>query len=119
MKQKVFYLFALLLMAATSAWAQGSAVTLAGGTDDAANWTITPNADVAAGSQVAVSYGGSLKVSSLTAVDLYRQRAQQRLVRQRYGRLVWLGRRFAARLGRYRWHRWQRSPEDHHYDKQR
>ena len=71
MKQKVFYLFALLLMAATSAWAQGSAVTLAGGTDDAANWTITPNADVAAGSQVAVSYGGSLKVSSLTAVETY------------------------------------------------
>ncbi len=71
MKQKVFYLFALLLMAATSAWAQGSAVTLAGGTDDAANWTITPNADVAAGSQVAVSYGGSLTVNSLTATETH------------------------------------------------
>ena len=71
MKQKVFSILVLLLTTVMSVWAQGSAVTLADGTADAANWTITPGADVAAGSQVTVSYGGSLKVNSLTATEAY------------------------------------------------
>ena len=71
MKQKVFSILVLLLTTVMSVWAQGSAVTLANGTADAANWTITPGVNVAAGSQVTVNYGGSLKVNSLTAVETY------------------------------------------------
>lgn len=71
MKQKVFSILVLLLTTVMSVWAQGSAVTLADGTADAANWTITPGVNVAAGSQVTVNYGGSLKVNSLTAVETY------------------------------------------------
>ena len=71
MKQKVFSILVLLLTTVMSVWAQGSAVTLADGTADAANWTITPGVNVAAGSQVTVNYGGSLKVNSLTAAETY------------------------------------------------
>ncbi len=71
MKQKVFSILVLLLTTVMSVWAQGSAVTLANGTADAANWTITPGVNVAAGSQVTVNYGGTLKVNSLTAVETY------------------------------------------------
>lgn len=71
MKQKLFSILVLLLTTVMSVWAQGSAVTLADGTADAANWTITPGVNVAAGSQVTVNYGGSLKVNSLTAAETY------------------------------------------------
>lgn len=71
MKQKVYSILVLLLTTVMSVWAQGSAVTLADGTADAANWTITPGVNVAAGSQVTANYGGSLKVNSLTAVETY------------------------------------------------
>ena len=71
MKQKVFSILVLLFTTVMSVWAQGSAVTLADGTADAANWTITPGVNVAAGSQVTVNYGGNLKVNSLTAVETY------------------------------------------------
>jgi len=71
MKRKLFSILVLLLTTVMSVWAQGSAVTLADGTADAANWTITPGVNVAAGSQVTVNYGGSLKVNSLTAVETY------------------------------------------------
>lgn len=71
MKQKVFSILVLLLTTVMSVWAQGSAVTLADGTADAANWIITPGVNVAAGSQVTVNYGGNLKVNSLTAVETY------------------------------------------------
>ncbi len=38
MKQKLFSIIALLLMAVSGAWAQGYTVTLKGGTEDATSW---------------------------------------------------------------------------------
>jgi len=61
MKKKVFSMIALLLMAATGAMAQTYSVTLKEGTEDAANWTITPN-PAAEGAEVTITYTGTKKV---------------------------------------------------------
>ena len=69
MKQKrLLSMFALLLMAATGAWAQAQTykVTLQEGTEDATNWTVP--AEAAAGSPVTATYNGSKKVKSVKAV---------------------------------------------------
>ena len=71
MRQKVLLILALLLMEVTGAWAQTGSVTLASGTEDAANWTIAPNDGVTTGSQVSIAYNGNLKVNSLTAAETY------------------------------------------------
>ena len=78
MKQKLFSILALLLMAATGAWAQGYTVTLKDGTEDADKWTIsdgTKSADGATGltglsgtETVTVKYTGTKRVKSVTAV---------------------------------------------------
>ena len=65
MRQKVLLILALLFMAVTGAWAQTGSVTLASGTEDAANWTIAPN------DGVSIAYNGNLKVNSLTAAETY------------------------------------------------
>jgi len=67
MKQKVLSILALLLMAATGAWAQGYTVTLKDGTEDAENWTISPSS-AAEGQTVTITYSGSKRVKSVTAV---------------------------------------------------
>ena len=70
MKQKFLPIIALLLMAATGAWAQEPAtykITVAEGTEDAGNWTISP-AEAAAGSPVTATYSGEKKVKSVKAV---------------------------------------------------
>ena len=73
MKQKVFSILALLLMAATGAWAQEPAttykVTLQEGTEDADNWTISPT-EAAEGATVTVTYSGEKKVKSVKAVKV-------------------------------------------------
>lgn len=70
MKQKLFSILALLLMAATGAWAQEPAttykVTLQEGTEDAENWTVP--AEAAEGSPVTATYKGEKKVKSVKAV---------------------------------------------------
>ena len=71
MKQKLFSILALLLMAATGAWAQEPAttykVTLQEGTEDADNWDISP-AEAAEGAAVTATYSGEKKVKSVKAV---------------------------------------------------
>ncbi len=68
MKQKLFSMLALLLMAATGAWAQGYTVTLKDGTEDADNWTIEPKEGLSENDQVTITYTGSKRVKSVTAV---------------------------------------------------
>jgi hypothetical protein len=76
-------MLALLLMAATGAWAQEPATTytvkMKAGTEDAANWTIASGENSATGDAadgltglskkdaVTLTYGGRLKVKSVTA----------------------------------------------------
>ena len=62
MRQKLFPIFALLLMAATGAVAQTYNVTVKSGTVDAANWTATPN-PAAEGENVTIKYDGNRKVT--------------------------------------------------------
>ena len=69
-KTSLFSIFALLLMAATGAWAQEPAtykITVAEGTDDADKWTISP-AEAAEGATVTATYSGEKKVKSVKAV---------------------------------------------------
>ncbi len=69
MKQKLFSMFALLLMAATGAMAQGYTVTLKGGTEDADKWTISPKSEgLSENEVVTVTYNGEKKVKSVKAV---------------------------------------------------
>ena len=51
MKQKVFSILALLLMAASGAMAQTYSVTLKSGTEDAENWTISDGTKTAKGNE--------------------------------------------------------------------
>ena len=71
MKQKRLLSMLVLLAAVVSgAWAQEPAtykITLAGGTEDADKWTISPN-PAAAGSPVTATYNGTKKVKSVKAV---------------------------------------------------
>ena len=71
MKQKLLFLFVLLMTAATNTWAQEPAkykVTLQEGTEDATNWTVP--AEAAAGSPVTATYNGTKKVKSVKAVKV-------------------------------------------------
>ena len=78
MKQKLFSILALLLMAATGAWAQTYTVTLKEGTEDADKWTISDGTKSAngatgftglnGGETVTATYNGTKKVKSVTAV---------------------------------------------------
>ena len=66
--KKIFSIFALLLMAVTGAMAQTTYnVTLADGTEDAANWSITPTS-AAEDETVTIKYSGTKRVKSITAV---------------------------------------------------
>ena len=67
MKTRILSIVALLLMAVTGATAQTYSVTLADGTEDAANWTISP-ASAAEGETVTIKYTGAKKVKSIKAV---------------------------------------------------
>ena len=80
MKQKLFSMLALLLMAATGAWAQSYTVTLKSGTEDAENWTISAGTDKSAdgttglsglsgdGTEtVTITYNGSKRIKNITA----------------------------------------------------
>jgi hypothetical protein len=85
-KQKqLLFLLALLITAATGAWAQESetyAVKMKAGTEDAKNWTITSGQKSATGDNaegltglsendpVTLNYSGRLKVKSVTAVQV-------------------------------------------------
>ena len=65
--KKIFSIFALLLMAVTGAMAQTTYnVTLADGTEDAANWSITPTS-AAEDETVTIQYSGTKRVKSITA----------------------------------------------------
>ncbi len=69
-KTRLFSILALLLMAATGAWAQKPAtykITVAEGTEDADKWTISP-AEAAEGATVTATYSGEKKVKSVKAV---------------------------------------------------
>ena len=69
MKQKFLPIIALLLMAATGAWAQGYTVTLKDGTEDADKWTISPKSEgLSENDQVTITYTGEKKVKSVKAV---------------------------------------------------
>lgn len=70
MKQKFLPIIALLLMAATGAWAQGYTVTLKDGTEDADNWTIEPKEGLTGNGTetVTITYNGTKRVKSVTAV---------------------------------------------------
>ena len=68
-KTRLFSILALLLVAATGAWAQGYTVTLKDGTEDAANWTITPKEGLSEGDQVTIQYNGRLKVKGVKATS--------------------------------------------------
>ena len=70
-RTKSLLLLTLLCAVVQGAWAQTGNVTMAAGTEDAANWAITPNTDVAAGNEVTVSYNGNLNVTSLTGMETY------------------------------------------------
>ena len=68
MKTKALSILALLLMAATGAWAQTTyTVTVKEGTEEADKWTISPN-PAAEGAEVTITYSGSKRVKSVTAV---------------------------------------------------
>ena len=65
--KKIFSILALLLMTAVGATAQTTyTVTVKGGTEDAANWSATPN-PAREGQGVTVKYNGTKKVKSVTA----------------------------------------------------
>ncbi len=70
MKQKLFSILALLLMAATGAVAQTTyTVTLKDGTEDAGNWTISPKSEgLSENDQVTITYNGTKRVKNVTAV---------------------------------------------------
>jgi len=77
MKQKFLPIIALLLMAATGAWAQTYTVTLKEGTEDAENWKAKvgngelqalPLTGLNGGETVTATYNGSRKVKSVKAV---------------------------------------------------
>ena len=59
MKQKLFSILALLLMAATGAWAQTYTVTLKEGTEDADKWTISDGTKSANGTSWTANNGTS------------------------------------------------------------
>lgn len=68
-KTRLFSMLALLLMAATGAWAQEPAtykITVAEGTEDAGNWNVPTEA--AEGATVTATYSGEKKVKSVKAV---------------------------------------------------
>ena len=65
--KKIFSMIALLLMAVTGAMAQTYNVTVKDGTEDAANWSATPN-PATEGQTVTIKYNGTKKVKSVTAV---------------------------------------------------
>ena len=70
MKKRLLTMLVLLMTVATGAWAQEPAtykITVAEGTEDAANWTISP-AEAAEGSPVTATYSGEKKVKSVKAV---------------------------------------------------
>ena len=68
MRSKLLSIFALLLMSATGTWAQNTYnVTLADGTDDAANWSIDPTT-ATAGETVTIKYNGTKTVNSIKVV---------------------------------------------------
>lgn len=67
MRQKVFSIVALLLVAATSVMAQTYNVTVKEGTEDATNWSANPN-PATAGQTVTITYNGTKKVKSVKAV---------------------------------------------------
>ena len=69
-KNKLLLLLALLMMAATGAWAQDPAkykITVAEGTEDFGKWTISPT-EAAEGATVTATYSGEKKVKSVKAV---------------------------------------------------
>ena len=69
MKKRFLSMLVLLMTVVSGAWAQDPAkykITLAGGTEDATNWTVPEEA--AAGSPVTATYNGSKKVKSVKAV---------------------------------------------------
>ena len=68
-KNKLLLLLALLLTAATGAWAQDTyKVSLKDGVKDADKWTISPN-PAPEGSPVTIQYTGRLKVKGVTATS--------------------------------------------------
>ena len=67
MRQKVLSILALLLMAVSGATAQTYNVTVKEGTEDAANWSATPN-PATAGQTVTITYNGTKNVKSVKAV---------------------------------------------------
>jgi len=68
-RQKVFSILALLLMTAVGATAQTTYfVTVKEGTEDAANWSATPN-PAGEGQSVTIKYNGKKKVKSVTSVQ--------------------------------------------------
>ena len=75
MKQfRLLLLLALLMTAATGAWAQDSyKVSMKAGVKDATNWTITPaeatTTGVTEGTEVTLKYNGRLKVKGVTATS--------------------------------------------------
>ena len=67
-KKKILMMLALLLMTAVGARAQATyTVTVKDGTEDAANWSATPN-PAREGQGVTVKYNGTKKVKRVTAV---------------------------------------------------
>ena len=69
MKQKLFSILALLLVAVSGAWAQEPAtykITVAEGTEDVGKWNVPTEA--AEGSPVTATYSGEKKVKSVKAV---------------------------------------------------
>jgi len=67
--KKIFSMLALLLMTAVGATAQTTYfVTVKEGTEDAANWSATPN-PAGEGQSVTIKYNGTKKVKSVTAVQ--------------------------------------------------
>ena len=68
-KNKLLLLLALLMTAATGAWAQDTyKVSLKDGVKDADKWTISPN-PAPEGSPVTIQYTGRLKVKGVTATS--------------------------------------------------
>ena len=70
MKKRLLTMLVLLVAVATGAWAQDPAtykITVAEGTEDADQWTISP-AEAAEGETVTVTYSGEKKVKSVKAV---------------------------------------------------
>ena len=80
-KNKLLLLLALLMTAATGAWAQDAyKVSLKDGVKDAYKWTITPTeattTGVAENTEVTLQYNGRLKVKSVTATSDAEQSAK-------------------------------------------